>query len=70
MKSKPSKDKVQGEGDYEAARRYDKAAQEFAQSGRVEKAAREAKPRSAQEGADLLNAEAKGRAHKGKTPNV
>ena len=26
---------VQGEGDYEAGRRYDKAAREFAQSGKV-----------------------------------
>ena len=37
---------VQGEGDYEAGRRYDKAAREFAESGKVEPAARDAAPDS------------------------
>ena len=39
----PKKDEVQGEGDYQAARRYDKSASEFAESGKVEEAARDAK---------------------------
>ena len=34
----PKQDPVQGEGDYDAGRRYDKAAREFAQSGKVEPA--------------------------------
>ncbi len=34
------KDGVQGEGDYDAARRYDKEQEEFAKSGRVEDEAR------------------------------
>ena len=32
-------DKVQGEGDYVAARRYNKAAHEFVESGQVDDAA-------------------------------
>jgi hypothetical protein len=55
----PSKSdsKVQGEGDYEAARRYDEAARGFAQSGKVEPAARKAAPRDAQEAKDIEKAE-------------
>lgn len=34
--------KIQGEGDYESARRYQKDQHEFAKSGEVEKKAREA----------------------------
>ena len=37
----PSNDGVQGEGDYEAARRYDRDQREFVQSGRVDQAARD-----------------------------
>jgi hypothetical protein len=44
MSTTPSKDQVQGEGDYEAGRRYDKASREFAESGRVEPAAHDAAP--------------------------
>jgi hypothetical protein len=36
------KDQVQGEGNYDAARRYQKEQHEFAKSGRVEKKAKEA----------------------------
>lgn len=36
------KDKIQGEGDYESARRYQKDQHEFAQKGSVEQKAREA----------------------------
>lgn len=35
-------DKIQGEGDYESARRYQKDQHEFAKSGDVERKAREA----------------------------
>ena len=35
---------VQGEGDYEAARRYDKSARDFAQSGKVKPAADQSAP--------------------------
>lgn len=63
------KDEVQGEGDYDAARRYDKAAREFAESGKVEEAARNAKPTSAEEADELRRAEREGKSHaKGEDP--
>ncbi|MEO6897222.1 MAG: hypothetical protein ABI218_11325 [Caldimonas sp.] len=63
------KDAVQGEGDYDAARRYDKAAREFAESGKVEPAARDAAPGSPAEAKDLERAEAEGKSHsKGEGP--
>ncbi|MEO8113443.1 MAG: hypothetical protein ABI655_03605 [Phenylobacterium sp.] len=36
------KSKIQGEGDYDAARRFDKEEREFVKSGRVEEKAKEA----------------------------
>jgi hypothetical protein len=57
------KDDVQGEGDYEAARRYDKAAREFAESGKVEPAAHEAAPGSAAEADEMKRAEEVGKSH-------
>lgn len=48
---------IQGEGDYEAARRYRKAQEEFAKSGKVDKAAHEAEDAlDGPEGADLERA--------------
>lgn len=68
MKSSNAKSKVQGEGDYASARKYNEHAQAFAESGKVEQAAREAAPRNSQEQAAMREAEAEGRAHaKGKT---
>ena len=49
--------KMQGEGDYEAARRYNKSARAFAQSVDVEQAARDAAPHSAAEATELERAE-------------
>ena len=54
---------VQGEGDYEAGRRYDKAARDFAQSGKVEPAARDAAPGSAEEAEQMQQAEKAGKSH-------
>ena len=54
---------VQGEGDYEAGRRYDKAAREFAESGKVEPAARDAAPDSAEEAEQMQQAEETGKSH-------
>ncbi|HEX4236300.1 MAG TPA: hypothetical protein VH041_18580 [Caldimonas sp.] len=59
----PKKDKVQGEGDYDAGRRFDKASRDFAKSGRVEPAARAAAPKTANEGQDLERAEQEGKSH-------
>ena len=62
---------VQGEGDYAAGRRYDKAAREFAESGKVEPAAKDAAPASAAEAAELERAEKEGKSHsKGEGPLV
>ncbi len=61
--------KIQGEGDYEAARRYDKAAQDFAESGKVDEAARKAKPKDPQEAQELKQAEEIGKSRsKGEDP--
>jgi len=54
---------LQGEGDYEAARRHRESVEAFVAAGRVEPAARAAAPDSAQEAQDLQQAEAEGRAH-------
>jgi hypothetical protein len=65
----PANDEVQGEGDYKSARRYDEAAREFAESGKVEDAARNAKPTSEAEADDLRRAEREGKSHsKGEDP--
>ena len=69
MATTPSKDQVQGEGDYDAGRRYDKASREFAESGKVEPAARDAAPDDAREAEDMERAEAEGKSHsKGEDP--
>jgi hypothetical protein len=54
---------MQGEGNYTAARRYDKAQREFVESGQVPEAARDAAPDSAAEAEELQRAEREGRAH-------
>ena len=59
----PKQDQVQGEGDYEAGRRYDKAAREFAESGKVEPAARDAAPDSTAEAEQMQQAEEVGKSH-------
>ena len=68
--SQPSNDKdLQGEGNYDATRRYDKAAHEFAQSGKVDEAARAAEPGSTEEAEELKRAEDAGKSHsKGDDP--
>ena len=71
MSTTPRDDKVQGEGDYEAGRRYDKASRDFAESGRVEPAARDAAPDDAREAEDIERAEQEGKSHsKGEGPLV
>jgi hypothetical protein len=53
--------KLLGEGNYTAARRYDKAQREFVESGGVDDAARAAKPKDAHEAEELSEAEKAGR---------
>jgi hypothetical protein len=69
MNEPGDKSKVQGEGNYEAARRYDKAQRDFVQSGKVEEGARKAHPDSAAQEADMEKAEDIGKSHsKGELP--
>jgi len=63
--------RVQGEGDYDAARRYDKSAREFAQSGKVKPAADQSAPRDEQEAEDMERAEEIGKSRaKGEDPGI
>lgn len=63
--------KVQGEGDYEATRRYRKRTEEFLENNDVEKVAAEAAPDSAAEAKDLEAAEAEAKARaKGEDPAI
>ncbi|MEP6872895.1 MAG: hypothetical protein ABI887_00885 [Burkholderiales bacterium] len=68
--NQPRKDTdLQGEGNYDASRRYDKAAREFVQSGQVEDAANKARPISDKEADELARAEREGLKHsKGDDP--
>lgn len=71
--SSPNSDKkaLQGEGDYNAARRYNKASKEFVDCGAVPDAAREAAPHSQDEAQELEDAEQVGLDHaKGEDPQV
>lgn len=52
---------LQGEGNYDAARRYDKAQREFVESGQVDDAARNAAPKNADEAEQLRRAEQDGK---------
>lgn len=52
-----TKDKVHGEGNYEATRRYNEATKRFVESGKVDQAARDAAPRNAEEAAQMKRAE-------------
>ena len=64
-----AKQKVQGEGDYEATRRYRKRTDEFLKNNDVEKAAIRAAPTTKQEAESLQAAEAAGkRRAKGEDP--
>lgn len=63
--------KVKGEGNYEAAEKFDKEEQAFVKSGRVEQAAKNAAPKTAQEAEDMRRAEEAARKHsKGEDPQL
>ena len=53
--------KVQGEGDYESAKKFDDDEAAFVKSGRVNKAAREAEPTSQAEADEMKKAEETGK---------
>ena len=61
--------KIQGEGDYEAARRYRKRTKEYLENNDVEKAAVRAAPESSKEAESMSAAEAAGKKRaKGEDP--
>ena len=61
--------KIQGEGDYQATRRFRKRTEEFLENNDVEKAAIRAAPESAEEAAELEAAAAAGKSRaKGEDP--
>ena len=53
--------KVQGEGDYESAKKFDDDEAAFVKSGRVDKTAREAEPKSQAEADEMKKAEEVGK---------
>jgi hypothetical protein len=62
--TQPPRDKdLQGEGNYEATRRYDKSAREFVESGSVDDAAAAAAPENAAEAEEMKRAEEIGKSH-------
>jgi hypothetical protein len=60
---------VHGEGNYAASKQYNDATRQFAQSGRVDQAARAAAPKSDADAKQMQAAEAEGKRHaKGEDP--
>ena len=57
------KDKVEGEGSYSGSKDYNERTKKFIDSGKVEQAAEEAKPKSEQEAHEMQKAERIGRQH-------
>ena len=63
------KDKVEGEGSYSASKDYNQRTKKFVESGKVDEAARAAKPKSEQERHEMQKAERIGKEHaKGEDP--
>jgi hypothetical protein len=63
------KDGVEGEGSYKASKEYDERTRKFVESGKVEQAARDAEPKSAEEKHAMQKAERIGKAKaKGEDP--
>jgi len=64
-----SNDKVEGEGSYKGSKDYNERTKKFVDSGKVEQAARDAKPGSTEEGHAMEKAERIGKKHaKGEDP--
>jgi hypothetical protein len=62
---------IHGEGNYKAAEEYDEAQREFVESGKVEQAARDAKPKTKAEAEEMEKAEQAGRSRaKGEDPAI
>ncbi len=66
-----SEQENQGEGNRDAARRYDEAQKDFVDAGKVDDAAKRAAPQSEQEAEEMKRAEKEGKSHaKGEDPTV
>lgn len=66
-----SENKIQGEGDKQAARRYNEEQKRFVDSGAVAGGAQRAEPQSDDEADEMLDAEEQGRQKaKGEDPTV
>ena len=62
-------DKVEGEGSYKASKDYNQRTKKFVESGKVDEAARAAKPLSEEEAHQMQKAERIGKQHaKGEDP--
>jgi hypothetical protein len=57
------KDKVEGEGSYSGTKDYNERTKKFMDSGKVEQAAKDAKPKSEQEAHEMQKAERLGKQH-------
>jgi hypothetical protein len=67
--SQQDQQNVHGEGNYAASKQYNDATRDFAKSGRVDQAAREAEPKSDADAQQMQAAEAEGKRHaKGEDP--
>ena len=63
------KDKVEGEGSYSGSKDYNQRTKKFVESGKVDEAARAAKPKSEQEAHEMQKAERIGKQRaKGEDP--
>ena len=52
-----AKDRVEGEGSYSGTRNYNQRTRKFIEAGKVKQAARDARPKSAQEAHEMQKAE-------------
>lgn len=60
IQPQPKDKDLQGEGNYDATRRYNAATERFVKSGKVDEAAHAAAPKSPQEEAEMKSAEREG----------
>ncbi|HYC44029.1 MAG TPA: hypothetical protein VED01_00965 [Burkholderiales bacterium] len=56
-------DKEHGEGNYKATQDYNERTKDFIESGKVDEAARKAKPKNKQEAQQMSQAEQEGKSH-------
>ena len=61
--SEGNKPKIQGEGDYEGARRYRRGVEDYVKTADIDRAAHDAAPADAEEARKLEEAEAIGKSH-------